>query len=79
MVFAPLAGSAMSLLDTVRPNVAAGFRSDPNKGPCHLSPPNSDETGAIACLPLTKEGQRNFRDFASLIYFAFGVVGLAYS
>jgi hypothetical protein len=59
--------------------VAAGFRSDPTKGTMPSSPPNSDEIGAIACLPFTNEGQCNFRDFASLIYFAFSVAGLAYS
>jgi hypothetical protein len=78
-VVAPLAGSAMSLLDTVRPNVAAGFRSDPTKGtmPSFATKLRSDSRYCL--LAFTKEGQRNFRDFASLIYFAFGVAGLTNS
>src|ERR1700722_15984652 len=74
-VVAPLAGSAVSLVVPVQPNVSAGFRSDPTN---RTMPPNSDETGAIAWLPFTKEDSANFRDFAPLIYLAFGIAGFAY-
>jgi hypothetical protein len=76
---APLAGSAMSLLDPVRPNVATGFRSGPTKGtlPSFVTKLRSD--WGYCLIAFTKEGSANFRDFAPLLYLAFGIAGLTYS